>query len=55
MSEFVETKCLELRANTYRNAIDAYLTGADPGKFNGHLKTFDDGVIPHYADTEASN
>jgi hypothetical protein len=46
VSEFVKTKTLESRVNTYRNAIDAHIAGKDPGKFNSHLKMYDNGVIP---------
>lgn len=53
--EFVETKCLESRVVTYRNAIEAYLTGVDPSTFNGHLNKFDNGVVPHEKSQNQSN
>jgi hypothetical protein len=52
VSEFVNTKTLESRVNTYRNAIDAHISGKDPGKFNGHLKMYGDGVIPQQTDLD---
>lgn len=54
VSEFVETKCLEARVKTYRDAIEAYLTGGDPSKVNGHLKTYEQGVVPHNAITKGN-
>ena len=50
VSEFVQSKYLESRVFTYRNAIEAVLNGSDPGEFNRHLTHFDHGIVPREKD-----